>query len=111
MRDKGPTVFGELPVKFAEIDENSTGSQEIVAAVTGKKIRVVSFFLVVSDAQTLTWQSSSTGLTGAMAFAANGGMATGSEMGLFETQEGEALNLLLGSAVQVSGAVSYVEVP
>lgn len=105
-----PSIAGRFPLKFAVVDENTAASNEIVAAVTSKRIRVISFFLVCSAANTVTWQSATAGLTGAMSLAANGGVSATSETGLFETDAGEALNLLSGSAQQVSGAVAYIEI-
>lgn len=92
---------------YAVINESTQASNEIVAAVAGKKIRVVSVVLVCSAANVVTWQSAATAISGPMSFAANGGYALASEAPLFETVAGEALNLLSGSAVQVSGHILY----
>lgn len=99
-----------LTPKFAKIDLAATGN--ILALVAGKKIRVLSLFLTVAGDTTVQFRSSTTSaLTGAMTFKAGGGMAPPfSPVGLMETVAGEALNLLLGTAVQVSGGFTYVEV-
>lgn len=102
-----------LTPKFAAISAASSGNNTIVAAVTGKKIRVLSYSLVVTSAVTAQWKSATGGanLSGAMPFGANGGIsAPHSPVGHFETASGELLNLVLGSAVAVAGHVTYVEV-
>ena len=93
----------------ATINESTAASNVQVAAVTGSQIVVVHVMLVCTVANTLTWQSASTALSGAMGFGANGGYRDSDhDSGLFETVAGEALNLLSGSAQQVSGYLSYV---
>lgn len=99
-----------LPVKFAVINASSSGYTQLVAAVSTKKIRVLSYAVVVASEVTVQFASASTGITHAMPFAANGGISAHSTHGLFETAASEALRINLGSAVQVSGHLSYVEV-
>jgi hypothetical protein len=101
------------PVKFAKIDAASSGNNTLVAAVTGKKIRVLNYVLIAGGTVTATFQSGAggTALTGAMPFVANGGVAPGlDETGHFETAAGSLLNLSLNGAVQVSGHLKYQEV-
>jgi glutamate 5-kinase len=98
-------------LKTAVVNESASGDRTIVAAVTGKKIVVVAYSLVVAGALTLTWKSGSTALTGPQAMAANGVSNMVSDVGthLFETASAEALVLNLGGAVQVGGFVTYYE--
>ena len=104
-------------MKYAKIDISASGANQIVAAVTGKKIRVLAYTIIAAGAVTAKWQTNSTDLSGAMSLAANGGaapsvsvLAPGGVYGLFETAPGEALNLNLGGAVNVSGHLTYIEV-
>jgi hypothetical protein len=97
-------------VKFGVIDVASSGDNTVVAAVTGKKIRVIALFLVAAGAVVARWESgaSGTALTGQMTFAANGGKVLPySEAGWFETAAGQLLNLELGGAVSVDGGIVY----
>ena len=105
------TQESQSPVKRVAISGASTNNT-IVAAVTGKKIRVVCFSVVVTTAVTVKFQSStSTDLTGAMPFAANGGISPPfNPTGHFETVAGELLNMALGSGVQTSGWLDYQEI-
>jgi hypothetical protein len=99
--------------KYAVISGASSGDNTVVAAVTGKKIRVLSFFLVAAGAVTVRFESgaSGTALTGVMSLAANGGLSCPlNELGYFETAAGVLLNLELGGVVQVSGHLTYIEV-
>jgi hypothetical protein len=101
----------DLLPKYAAISAASAGDNTAVAAVVGKKIRVLSYAMVADNAVTARFQSDTTDLTGAMSFAASGGIsATFSPVGHFETAVGVALQLNLGSAVGVRGHLVYVEV-
>lgn len=100
-----------LTPKFAAISAASSGDNTAVAAVTSKKIRVLSYSLVADGAVTARFQSDTTDLTGAMSFAENGGISCAfSPVGHFETAAGVALQLNLGGAVGVRGHLTYVEV-
>lgn len=98
-------------VLFASISVSSAGANTIIAANATKKIKVLSYTLVADGAVTAKWQSAATDLTGAMSFAANGGIST--PVGapgfgwLMETAVNEALRLNLGGAVGVRGNISY----
>lgn len=97
--------------KFAVISAASATDNEIVAAVASKKIRVLSYALVCAAANTVTWKSATAGnISGSMSFAANGGIsAPENKYGHFQTTAGEALELTLSAAEQVSGHLTYVE--
>jgi len=82
-------------MKYAAISASSSGSNTVVAAVTGKRIRVLSYVMVAAGDVTATWQSASNNLSGGMALAANGGAAPsagqatpGGLIGQFETKPG-----------------------
>lgn len=98
-------------ILFAIISCASSGSNEIVAAPVLKKIKVLNYSFIASGAVTVEWRTSSTPISGAMSFAANGGISTsiGSPvMGwLMETAAGQALNINLGSATAIRGHLSY----
>ena len=96
---------------FAAINAASSGNNEIVAAVSGKKIKVVSYLIVAAGTVTATWKSASTALSGAIPLVANSGAAAApdGEYGghWLETARGEALNLVLSGAIAVTGHISY----
>lgn len=99
---------------YAAISASSSGDNTIVAAVTGKKIRVQNYTILAAGAVSITWKSGSTAISGAMPLAANGGMApsagtataTGLD-GVLQTAGGEALVLNLSAAVAVGGHIRY----
>ncbi len=99
-----------LTVKFAKVDLAASG--DLVALVTGKKIRVVDFCLVAAGAVTVKFQTgAATDLTGAMSLITGTPLQPGFDpTGHFETVAGAKLNLVLGGSVQVSGWLKYVEV-
>ena len=83
----------------------------LVAAVTGKKIRVLSLFLVASGAVTVAFESglSGTALTGQMSVGANGNIVMPfNPEGWFETAAAALLNMELGSTTSVDGCLTYV---
>lgn len=99
-------------VKRVAIDNASNGDNTLVAAVTGKKIRVLSIVLISTGAVTVRFESgaSGTALSGQMALAANVGFSSGySPVGHFETAAGELLNLELSGATSVDGFLTYLE--
>lgn len=96
----------------AAISTASSGDSSVVAAVTGRKIRVLSLQFLCTSAVTVGFESNNAGgdtaLTGVMAFPDNGGMVLPhNPFGWFETVAGEALHITLGGAVQVSGSLVY----
>lgn len=102
-----------LTPKFAVITASASGVTQVVAAVGGKKIRVLSWTLVCSGAVNVKWQSAvtPTDLTGLHYFAANGGASPAFDpFGHFQTLTGEALNINLSGATAVGGSLQYVEV-
>ena len=104
-------------VKFAAID-TSAADTTVVAAVTGKKIRVIGWKLT-GDAAGLgqvRWQSTtSTSLTGEMKTAYASAVIAGEisdycyPVGCFETVAGELRNLEQGSTDDIDGYVIYIE--
>lgn len=85
-------------------------TNSIVAAVTGKKIRVFSALMSSIDAKTVQWTDGVGGaaLTGAVPCAASGGYVLPfNPAGWFETSIGTALGLSLGAATAVAGVIDY----
>lgn len=100
--------------KTAKIDCAGAGQNTIVAAVDGKRIRVLGYTIVAAGSVTAKWQSASTDLSGAMSMIVGTPISPPPSAGQFgyksaiiETENGEALNLNLGGAVQVSGHLEY----
>jgi hypothetical protein len=103
-----------IDIKRAVIDHASTGDNTLVAAVTGKKIRVHALFFVVAAAVVVRFESgaSGTALTGQMTIPAEQPtlVLPYNPLGWFETAAGALLNLELGGNVSVDGALVYQEV-
>ena len=102
-------------VKYAKVDAASAGDNTLVDAVTGKKIRVLSLFLVNghTSTQTVRFESgaSGTALTGQAILAANGVFVLPfNPHGWFETAVAALLNLELAGATTVDGCLTYIEV-
>lgn len=98
-------------VQYAVVDHAASGDNTLVAAVTGKKIRVVSFLLVAAGTVTTRFESgaSGTALTGQMTMAINSVISAAyNPAGWFETAAAALLNLELSAAVSVDGVIGYV---
>lgn len=112
--DVSGTVYIEgRPLKRAVIDNATSGDNTIVAAVTGKKIRVHQVLVVAAGTVTLRWESGAggTALTGQMSHVdAAGEVLPFNEVGWFETAAGSLLNLELSGAVSADGVLGYTEV-
>jgi hypothetical protein len=103
----------ELTPKFAAISASGSGNNTLVAAVTGKKIRVLAMALVANGAVNAKLQSGAGGtdITGLFYLAANGGFVLPyNKVGWCETVASVLLNLNLSGAVAVGGCLVYVEV-
>lgn len=102
-----------LTPKWAVIDHAATPDNTIVAAVAGKRIRVLSLFFVAAAAVTVRFESAAggTALTGQMQLGANGILVLPfNPGGWFETVAGELLNMELSGAISVDGTLQYAEV-
>jgi hypothetical protein len=92
------------------------GDNAVVAAVVGKRIRVLGYVFAVSAAGVNPkWRSAANDLTGAFPLGANGVLSVAEAnpewgAGWFETNTGEALNLNVAAAGNVSGHLVYEEI-
>ena len=100
--------------KVAFVNATASGNTQVVAAVVGKKIRVIGDKIINSGASVIAvkYQSSTTDITPTDDAAENGGGWTNTPARgfLFETAVNEALNINLGAGGTVGGHVQYVEV-
>lgn len=112
----GPFAFHDematTEVKRAIIDAATSGNNTLVAAVTGKRIRVLSAFLTMTGtAVTIRFESAADGtaLTGQMTPSQGQTILLPyNPHGWFETAASQLLNLELGGAQSVDGALTYV---
>lgn len=107
-----------LTPKFAAIAAATSGDNTLVAAVVGKKIRVLALMLVAAGSVNAYFTSAAGGTvifggsTNKIALVANTGFVLPfSPVGWFENSStNQLLNLNLSAAVAVSGGLVYVEV-
>ncbi len=102
------------PPLYAVIDAAGNGDNTLVAAVTGKKIRVLAAFLTMTGtAVTIRFESGAggTALTGQMTPTQGQTIVLPfNPLGWFETAAGALLNLELGGAQSVDGSLTYITV-
>lgn len=102
------------PIKRAAVSGATSGDNTLVAAVAGKKIRVVSIVLnsVTAVAVRLESGAGGTALTGVISLGATSVFVLPFNPGGWaETAASALLNMELGGAVQVSGCLQYIEIP
>ena len=100
-------------IKRAKIDAASSGDNTLVAAVTGKKIRVLAaFFTMTGTAVTIRFEvgAGGTALTGQMGPTAGQTIVLPfNPVGWFETSDATLLNMELSGSQSVDGALVYIE--
>lgn len=105
-------VASSKTLKQVAINESTAASNEIVAAVVGKQICIVNLVFTVAGEINITLQSAANALSGAMDFGGTneprGFVSNHGEFPL-KTTSGEAFNILMSAAVQLSGYVTYYE--
>lgn len=110
LNDVNPSVAGvtQTPL-FATIAASSSGNNTIVAAVSAKRIRVLSVTLIATAAVNVKWISGATDISGVMNFAINGGYSANCPTGLLRNVNvNENLILNLSGAIAVGGHLSYI---
>ena len=101
-----------VTVKRAAIAVSSSGNNTLVAAVTGKKIRVLSLYLTAAGSVNVKFQDGAGGtdLTGLAYLVVNTGFVLPyNPHGWFQTSDTTLLNANLSAAIAVGGAMTYIE--
>lgn len=100
--------------KFARVNATADGDNLIVAAVATKRLRVISYALVVSAAGTITIQDTAGApvIFAQFPLAANGGIsyAGGLDAPAFESGPGLGIEINNPVGVDTLGHITYVEV-
>lgn len=98
-------------IKYAQIAASGSGTATVVAAVAGKRIRVLAVYVQATTATTsATFKSSTTAITPAVLVQGSGPIRQAFVGGCFETAAGEALNVTAGAGGDINGFLTYVEV-
>jgi hypothetical protein len=98
---------------FAVINASSSGAQSLVAAVANKAIRVIAAALMASGTVNVKFQSHTTPTdeTGLFYLVANTGFVLPfNQLGWFQGNVGEQLDINLSGAVAVGGCLVYVTI-
>lgn len=96
---------------FGAFNASALGDTTLVAAVAGRKIRVLALVGVTTLANSVHFRSSATPIAGTFPLAANGGVVLPvNELGWFETAVGEALVVNMSVATAMGLQVIYVMV-
>ncbi len=102
------TKDGLTEVKRAYATGATIATHTLVAAVTGKKIRVLQYTITTVDGLNLVFKSASTTISANLAMA--GVISPYCPHGFFETAAGEALGFNIDAAESTSVHVVYCEV-
>ncbi len=99
----------QADVLFAAYSDSDATRNEAIAAVSGKKIRVLSWTMnAAGGEQDITFESATTALSGAFELVNNATASASYSGGLFETVAGQALNITQSNAVLLAGHITYV---
>ena len=94
-----------------KINIATTAVQTIATALAGNKAILLSITLTAASAVTITFNSDTTALTGAMTLAAGVPLTISAEQyGILQTASGEGLKFTLSGSVQVSGTATWIYV-
>jgi len=108
-------IAGDADFQFVRVNATADNDNTIVSGVPGKKLRVISYALVVSAAGTITIQDTqSTPVVFAQfPLAANGGVsfAGGLQAPAFETAAGKGIEINNPAGVDTLGHLTYIEIP
>lgn len=97
------------PVKTAAVA--AVDADTLVAAVSGKRLRVISYVLSLTAAGAVKLQSNTTDITGAISAGANAPFAASyNPAGHCDTAQGEALKIDVTGGGTVNGHITYQEV-
>lgn len=101
------------PGTQTKIDFALTGDNTVVAAVTGKPIRIIAMVIVVSADTAITMKDGTgTALTGAMSLLANGAVVLDpATMPWFVTSAGNGFVINQSGTAQISGRIYYTVGP
>lgn len=107
----------DLTVKYAAIAGATNGHNNLIAAVTGKKIRVLALSIVAGASGNIYFESAQGGTviwggsSNKIQLAANDHyLLPFSQAGWFETVAGQLLNMNASSTGPWSGGIVYVEI-
>jgi len=105
-----PLIVAHSTVLYAPISATGSGNTEVVGAVSGKRIRVIAYAVIANATVSIKFRSGTTDITGSMRVVEGGGIAHAYDGGLFQTAEGQALNINLSNNATVGGYVVYREI-
>ena len=100
-------------IKYAIVDEATSGNNTLVAAVSGKKILLLSCMMIAAGSVNIRFEDGAggTALSGQMNVTTNSGFtAPFNPGGWCVTSVNTLLNLELSAAISVDGFLSYVEI-
>lgn len=103
------TVDGKT-ISPTNISFSTSGSNAIVAGVTGQQVRVYKIFLVTTGANTVTFQDGTTAISGAVGLPSNGSIALDMDgTPWFTTSPGAAFNISTSGATAIGGVAYFTQ--
>ena len=98
-------------IQEASVDVATAATHELVAAVSGKTVRVYKIWLRLNAANNVTFKTGTTALHGRLDYSASGEIIYDDPDGAFPITctVSQAFNMTLTAAAQVSGRVWYTQ--
>jgi len=103
-------IKGVIQREKISISATGAGTSELVAAVSGERIQILSLVLTSELDANIKIQSAATDLTGTIYIAARGGFVVSHQpYAVFETAASEAFNLYRTATGNFGGSIVYVQ--
>jgi hypothetical protein len=100
--------IGVWDVYSAPVAQTQAATTELVAAVSGKRIRLIALNVIAAVTGTLIVKSASTALTGTIPITAYGGTPYNVPIPLLSIPHGGYLDTVAGEALNITTATGYV---
>lgn len=106
------SILGLGELKFAKIDATLDGANTVLAAVAGKKLRIINYVVTVTVAGVLEFEDGAGADLGFLSLGANGGASFDGklESPAFETAAGQSFVVRTIATQDAKGHLCYVEI-
>lgn len=105
--------LSQLTFKFVRVNATADGDNTVVAAVSGKKLRVIGYAISATAAGVATFQDTAGTpvVFASFPLAANGGVVYdgGPECPAFETASGAGIEINCATGQDITGHMTYLE--
>lgn len=103
----GNVPGGQTEEFYVRVNATADGDNTVIPAVALKRIRVISYAVLVTSSGTLSMQGTDNVVHASFPFAANGGVSYGGPTAAFETNVGCGLEVSTAGGQDAGGHLTY----